>query len=160
VCAQSIIGGSTSGHRMFPRNDSRSQIFLFLLNVCLFVVTGIVLHKSEATEVVRLCPTLWETMALILAIKCLRLTLCAIVLKVMRRDSRASKTNPLDFILSIGFFITECVTTSRALNSTACVSAASEPFDGHPLLAYVNGISAVWDGCYILSCAMLAAAKL
>ena len=156
------MGGSTGGQRMFPRNDTRSQIFLFLLNVCLFVVTGIVLHKSEATEVVRLCPTLWETMALILAMKCLRLTLCAIVLKIMRRDSRSAskEANPLDFIMSTGFFITECVTTSRALNTDACVSAASGPFDGHPLLAYVNGISAVWDGCYVLSCAMLVVAKL
>ena len=156
------MGGSTGWHRMFPRNDTRSQIFLFLLNVCLFVVTGIVLHKSEATEVVRLCPTLWETMALILAMKCLRLTLCAIVLKIMRRDSRSAskEANPLDFIMSTGFFITECVTTSRALNTDACVSAASGPFDGHPLLAYVNGISAVWDGCYVLSCAMFVVAKL
>lgn len=145
---------------MFHRNDTRSQIFLFLLNVCLFIVTGIVLHKSEATDVVRLCPALWETMALILTIKCLRLTLCAIVLKIMRGDARANKSNPLDLVMSAGFFVTECVATSRALNTDACVSAASQPFDGHPLIAYVNGISAVWDGCYVLSYALFVVVKL
>ena len=145
---------------MFPRNDTRSQIFLFLLNVCLFIVTGIVLHKSEATGVVRLCPTLWETMALILTMKCLRLTLCAVVLKIMRGESRTNKANPLDLIMSSAFFVTECITTSRALNTDVCVTAASEPFDGHPLIAYVNGISAVWDGCYVLSYALFVVVKL
>jgi hypothetical protein len=147
-------------HPMFPKNDTRSQIFLFLLNVCLIIVTGIVLHKSEATEVVRLCPVLWETMALILTMKCLRLTLCAIVMKVMRGESRASKANPMDLIMSAGFFVTECVTTSRALNTDVCVTAASQPFDGHPLIAYVNGISAAWDGCYVLSYALFVVVKL
>jgi hypothetical protein len=122
--------------------------------VCLFIVIGIVLHKSEATAVVRLCPVLWETMALILTVKCLRLTLCAIVMKIVRGESRVRKTNPLDLIMSAGFFVTECVTTSRAFNTGVCVAAASEPFDGHPLIAYVNGISAVWDGCYVLSYAL------
>jgi hypothetical protein len=145
---------------MFPRNDARSQIFIFLLNVCLFIVTGIVLHKSEATAVVRLCPTLWESMALILGMKCLRLTLCAIVLRVMRGASRVNKTNPVDLIMSSAFFVTECVTTSRSLNTDACVKAASDPFDGHPLIAYVNGISAVWDGCYVLSYALFVVTKI
>ena len=145
---------------MFMKNDVRSQIFLFLLNVCLFIITGIVLHKCEATSVIRLCPTLWETMALILTMKCLRVTLCAVVFRLMRGDSRVGKTNPLDLIISTGFFVIECVTTSRALNTEVCVSAASEPFDGHPLIAYVNGISAAWDGCYILSHALYAVVKL
>jgi hypothetical protein len=154
------MGKSAAGHRMFPRNDARSQIFIFLLNVCLFIVTGIVLHKSEATAVMRLCPTLWETMALILGMKCLRLTLCAIVMRIMRGPSRVKKSNPLDLIMSSAFFVTECVTTSRALNTDACVTAASDPFDGHPLIAYVNGLSAVWDGCYILSHALFVVAKI
>jgi hypothetical protein len=145
---------------MFMKNDVRSQIFLFLLNVCLFIITGIVLHKCEATSVIRLCPTLWETMALILTMKCLRVTLCAVVFRLMRGDSRVGKTNPVDLIISTVFFVVECVTTSRALNTEVCVSAASEPFDGHPLIAYVNGISAVWDGCYILSHALYAVVKL
>jgi hypothetical protein len=145
---------------MFTKYDARSQIFLFLLSMCLFIVTGIVLHKSEATAVIRLCPALWETMALVLTMKCLRATLCAIVIKLMRGDSRANKSNPLDLIMSTAFFVTECVTTSRALNTEACVSAASAPFDGHPLIAYVNGISAVWDGCYIMSHALYVVIKL
>jgi hypothetical protein len=81
-------------------------------------------------------------------------------MKVMRGESRASKANPMDLIMSAGFFVTECVTTSRALNTDACVTAASDPFDGHPLIAYVNGLSAVWDGCYILSHALFVVAKI
>jgi hypothetical protein len=145
---------------MFMKNDVRSQIFLFLLNVCLFIVTGIVLHKCEATDVIRLCSGLWESMALILAVKCLRVTLCAIVFKLMRGDSRAGKINPLDLIMYTVFFVIECVTTSRALNTDSCVSAASEPLDGHPLIAYVNGVAAVWDGCYILSHVLFVVIKL
>ena len=145
---------------MYVKADIRPLIFLFLLNVCLFIVIGIVLHKSEATSVIRLCPALWETMAIILTVKCVRITLCAIVFKIMRKDGRQGSINPLDLLLYTGFFVTECVTTSRALNTDACVTAASQPFDGHPLIAYANGISAVWDGCYILSHAMFVLVKL
>lgn len=155
-----IIGTRALRAEMFTKYDARSQIFLFLLSICLFTVTGIVLHKSEATAVIRSCPALWETMALIMTVKCLRMTLCAIVLKLMRGESRAQKANPLDLLMSTAFFVTECVTTSRALNTDVCVSAASEPFDGHPLIAYVNGISAVWDGCYVLSYALFVVIKL
>ena len=146
---------------MFSRCDIRAHVFIFLLNVCLFAVTGIVLHKSNTPLVVRACPTLWETMVLILVVKCLRVTLCTIVFRVMRNGRgdegggrQSGRANPIDVLLFFCFFVAECITTSCSLNSEPCVVAASDPFDGHPLLAYVNGISAVWDGCFILSHAL------
>lgn len=102
---------------MLPNTNIRSNIFLFLLDISLFTATGIVLHKCEATTVIRLCPGLWETMALILIIKCLRVTLCAVAFKLMRGESRAKAINPLDLVIYTVFFVTECVTTSRALNT-------------------------------------------
>lgn len=144
---------------MFAKYDIRSHIFLFLLNVSLFTVMGVVLHKCESTAVLHLCYGLWETMALILVMKCLRMTLCAIAFKLMRGNSEIGSFNPLDLLLYTGFFIAECVTTSRALNSDECVKAAGAPFDGHPLIAYVNGISCVWDGCFILSHALYVLVK-
>ena len=144
---------------MYNKTDVRTHIFLFLLNVCLFTVTGIVLHKSDTASVVRMCPALWETMALILTMKCLRMTLCAIVLRIMKGETRLGSMNPLDIALFFAFFVSECVTTSRSLNTHECVRAASEPFDGHPLIAYVNGLSAAWDGCYILSHALFVLVK-
>lgn len=59
---------------------------------------------------------------------------------------------PFDLILHMAFFLTECTITSRSLNMPECVAAAGKPFGGHPLLTYVNGISCVSDGCYILAC--------
>ena len=146
---------------MFSRCDVRAHIFIFLLNVCLFTVTGIVLHKSNTPMVVRACPSLWETMVLILVMKCLRVTLCAIVFRIMRGDRedggggrQSVRANPIDVLLFFCFFVSECVTTSRSLNAEECVAAVSGAFEGHPLLSYVNGIAAVWDGCYILSHAL------
>jgi hypothetical protein len=135
------------------------RLFLFLLKVSLLAVTGMVLHRTEAGPVLRLCPALWETMALILVAKCLRLTLCAVAFKLIGRNSgqgRQRGFEPLDLIMHVGFFVTECIVTSRSLNSPDCAAAASEPFEGHPLVLYVNGVSCVWDGCYILSCALFA----
>jgi len=139
---------------MFVKSDVRTNIFLFLLNVCLFITTGIVLHKSDTAAVVRACPSLWETMALILTIKCLRMTLCAMVLRIMRGEPKMGAVNPIDVLLFFSFFVTECVTTSRSLNTEECVIATSKEFEGHPLISYVNGIAAAWDGCYILSHAL------
>jgi hypothetical protein len=131
------------------------HVFLFLLRVSLFAVTGIVLHRTEASDVLRVCPALWETMAIILSAKCLRITLCAVAFKLMSRNrGRQRAVEPFDLIVHLAFFVTECVITSRSLNTPECVAAASEPFGGHPLLTYVNGISCVWDGCYILACAL------
>jgi len=129
--------------------------FLFLLRVSLFTVTGMVLHRTEATSVLMLCPALWETMAVILTAKCLRVTLCAMAFRLMRETpGRRRGFEPFDLLVHMAFFVIECVVTSRSLNTPDCVRAAGEPFDGHPLLVYVNGISCVWDGCYILACAL------
>ena len=148
---------------MLSRCDLRAHIFIFLLNVCLFAITGVVLHKSDTAMVVRSCPSLWETMTLILTMKCLRMTLCAIVFRIMRnnnhKEEKAGSVNPIDILLFFSFFVTECVTTSRSLNTEECVTAASEPFEGHPLIAYVNGIAAAWDGCFILSHALYVLVK-
>ena len=134
--------------------DIMLYVFLFLLRVSLFTVTGIVLHGTEASRVVRECPALWETMALTLVAKCLRLTLCAVAFKLVRNAQRTKGFEPFDLVIHMGFFVSEVIVTSRSLNTPACVSAASESFDGHPLIMYVNGISCVWDGCYILACAL------
>ena len=145
---------------MFNHCDVRAHIFLFLLNVCLFAIIGVVLHKSDTVLVTTECFMLWETMTLILTMKCLRMTLCAIVFRLMRnREEKTDSVNPIDVLLFFLFFVTECITTSRSLNTEECVAAASEPFDGHPLIAYVNGISAAWDGCYILSHALYVVVK-
>lgn len=144
---------------MFAKYDIRSHIFIFLVNTSLFTVTGIVLHKCQGTDVVLLCNGLWETMALILIIKCLRVTLCAVAFKLARGNSETDRFHALDLLAYSSFFITECVTTSRALNSAECVGVASKPFEGHPLIAYVNGASCVWDGCFILSHALYALVK-
>jgi hypothetical protein len=137
------------------QGDIMLYVFLFLLRVCLFTVTGIVLHSTEATRVVHECPALWETMAITLVAKCLRLTLCAVAFKVINRNPPRTKGfAPFDLVIHMGFFVSEVIVTSRSLNMPECVAAASEAFDGHPLIMYVNGISCAWDGCYILACAL------
>jgi len=106
--------------------------------------------------VLEACPVLWESMLLILILKCMHLTMCAVVSRIMTiRPKRDRGALPLDLIMHFVFFINECVTTSRSLNSPECISAVGSSFGGgHPLLIYVNGISCVWDGCYILACAL------
>lgn len=59
--------------------------------------------------------------------------------------------NLIDILMHATFFITECVVTSRALNSAACVAAISAHMGGHPLLAYVNGALCLYDGCLLVS---------
>jgi hypothetical protein len=144
---------------MFAKYDIRSHIFIFLLNIGIFTATGVVLHKTEGTDVILLCYGLWETMTLILVLKCLRVTLCSIALKLARGNSEGLRFVPFDLVSYSGFFIAECITTSRALNSAECVHAASVPFDGHPIIAYVNGAACVWDGCFILTHALYALVK-
>ena len=137
--------------------DIPMHIFLFLIRVSLFTVTGVVLHSTEASSVHRLCPGLWETMAVILVMKCLRLTLCAVAFRLARINGSSHRLRwpaVFDLVMHAFFFITECVFTSRSLNNSECVTAAGEPFDGHPLIAYVNGVSCAWDGCYVLSFAL------
>ena len=138
-------------------SDMLLHIFVFLLRVNLIIVVGIVLHHTEGSLVLNACPGLWETMALALVVKSLRLTLCAVAFKSAHNPSRTLRwLDSFDLILHAFLFIIECVTTSRALNTHNCVLAAGESFDGHPLIAYVNGVSCVWDGNFVLSYALFA----
>lgn len=142
---------------MIAKYDVRVHLFLFMLNVSLLTAVGIVLHKCQGSGAVLVeCPILWESMLLILIMRCLRMTLCAIACKLMRKDIKYSAFSPLDLIVYTCFFIVECATTSRSLNSDQCLAAISAHFDGHPLIAYVNGISCVCDGCFVLSNALFA----
>jgi hypothetical protein len=135
------------------QNDMRLHIFLFLLRISLFVATGIVLHNTENSLVINECPGLWESMLTILCIKCMRLTMCPLVLKVLKRNQKCLHyVNVMAYAI---FFVVECVVTSQSLNSIDCVKAASLP-SGHPMLAYVNSITCVYDGAYVLSHALFA----
>ena len=116
---------------MIPQGDMVLYVFVFLLRVSLFVITGIVLHQTDGGPVLRFCPVLWESMATILVVKCLRATLCAIVIKLVRNRRRGFE--PLDFIMHVAFFIIQCITTSRALNTPECITS-----EGGVLMAYVN----------------------
>ena len=139
------------------RNDVRMHIFHFLLNLSLSVVVGLVLHKAETMAIVhRDCPALWESMVVILVMRCLRLTLCAVYMRFSKENARRLAVDPPLYTL---FFITECITASRSLNSAECVVAAGMPFDGHPLIAYAGVLLAVWDGCYVLSLALHTAVR-
>ena len=54
---------------MIPQGDMVLYVFVFLLRVSLFVITGIVLHQTDGGPVLRFCPVLWESMATILVVK-------------------------------------------------------------------------------------------
>ena len=140
--------------------DIPMHIFLFLIRFCLFTVTGMVLHSTEASSVHRHCPGLWETMAVILVMKCLRLTLCAVAFRLARINGSSHRLrwpDAFDLVMHAFFFITECVFTLRSLNNSEYVAAAGEPFDGHPLIAYVNEWSVVCMGRVLRSfvCSLL-----
>ena len=135
------------------QNDIRLHIFIFLLRVTLFVVIGIELHHTEASLVWNRCPGLWESMLAILCIKCLRLSLCPLVFKLMHFYQRTLYY--FNVLMYTVFFVVECIQTSQSLNSEPCVHAMSVS-SGHPMLAYVNGIACVYDGAYVLSHALFA----
>ena len=135
------------------QGDIKLHVFMFFMRTCLFVVTGIVLHATHAQRSVFAdCPALWESMTTILSLKCIRSTVCRVTMHHM--DLRVRETDLFDICLHLGCFIIECVVTSCALNSPACVEAMSAPFGGHPMIAYVNGLSCAWDGCLTLSVAL------
>jgi hypothetical protein len=92
-------------------------------------------------------------MIVILCIKCVRLTLCPLVFKVLHSYQRSF--HYLNVIMYTLFFVLECIVTSQSLNSAVCIKAMSE-HPGHPILAYVNGITCVYDGAYVLSHALFA----
>ena len=137
------------------QTDIKLHVFVFFLRVCLFTVTGIVLHATHAQKSIYVeCPALWETMTLILVLKCIRITLCKVTMH--RFDIRTKETDYFDIVMHLVYFIVECVITSVSLNSPACVEVMSSEFGGHPMIAYVNGLSCVWDGCLTLSVALYA----
>lgn len=138
---------------MSQRSNMRTQIFLFQLRMALFVSIGITLHSAQSTSVIPDCPGLWESMLAILVIKCIRMTICSTVVKMLnnRASQELKPITLLNLMIDTIFFITECVMTSKSLNSRECVVSASAVFSGHPMIAYVNGLACVWDGCFILS---------
>jgi hypothetical protein len=131
----------------------RAQIFLFLLRMALFVSIGVVLHNAQSTSVISDCPGLWESMLAILVIKCVRMTICSTVVKMLNTGvtQELKHLSLLNLVVDTIFFVTECVMTSKSLNSKECVNSASTTFNGHPMIAYVNGLACVWDGSFILS---------
>lgn len=124
------------------------KIFHFLLNVFLFLGTGIVLHRTEANrDIFDGCPLLWESMLAILVVRCVRMPLRAVAI---RWDTYGRFLRSAEVVIFTIFFVMECVTASRALNSTECVDG----FNGPPLLAYCDVLLGIWDGCYVLSFAL------
>ena len=137
------------------QGDVKLHLFVFLMRICLFVVIGISLHTTQASPLVFAeCTFLWESMLLILILKCIRVTLCKVTLH--RFEIRPKSSDCFDMLVHLVYFCTEVTVTSCALNSHGCVDAMSAPFKGHPMIAYVNGISCVWDGCLTLSMALYA----
>lgn len=131
----------------------RGLIFLFLLRMSLFVSIGIVLHNAQSTSIIADCPGLWESMISILVIKCIRMTICSTIVKMLNTGitHELKHLSLLNLVVDTIFFITEVVMTSKSLNSKECVDSASAHFGGHPMIAYVNGLACVWDGSFILS---------
>ncbi len=131
----------------------RTQIFLFLLRMALFVMIGIMLHSAQGTTIIRDCPGLWESMLAILVFKCVRMSICSTVVKMLNTGimHELKHLSLLNLVVDTIFFITECVMTSKSLSSKECVVSAAGSASGHPMIAYVNGLACVWDGSYILS---------
>ena len=137
------------------QGDIKLHMFVFFLRVCLFVVTGLVLHSTQASARVFVeCPFLWESMTLILSLKCIRITLCKVTM--YRFEIRPRSSDCFDMFVHLVYFCVEVAVTSCALNSVNCVDVMSSHFSGHPMIAYVNGLSCAWDGCLTLSVALYA----
>ena len=135
--------------------DIKLHMFIFMLRVSLFVATGIVLHMTHSSVHVFIeCPLLWESMTAILSLKCIRMTICKVTMH--RFDIRAKSSDCFDMFVHLVYFCIEVAVTSCALNSVNCVDVMSSSFYGHPMIAYVNGLSCVWDGCLTLSVALYA----
>ena len=140
-------------HALMYQRDIKLHVFVFLLRVCLFIVTGLVLHMTHATpSIFTVCPGLWESMTLILSLKCVRITVCKATM--YQFEIRTNASDYFDTMMHLVYFCIECAITSRSLNSGECVSVMTIPFGGHPMIAYVNGLSCVWDGCLTISFAL------
>jgi hypothetical protein len=136
------------------KNHRRMQIFHFLLRMTLFVAIGMVLHDAQSvSSITRDCPGLWESMLSILVIKCVRMSICSSVVKLLNTGvvHEMKHFSLLNLVVDVIFFTTECVITSKSLNSEECVNSCSKAFHGHPMIAYVNALNCVWDGSHILS---------
>ena len=137
------------------QGDIKLHMFVFFLRICLFTVTGIVLHATHASSsIFSECPFLWESMTLIMSLKCIRITLCKVTMH--RLEIRPRSSYCFDMVVHLVYFCIEVIVTSCSLNSVSCMQVMSTPFGGHPMIAYVNGISCVWDGCLTLSVALYA----
>ncbi len=135
------------------KTHRRTQIFLFLLRMALFVTIGILLHNAQGTTVIRDCPGLWESMLTILVFKCIRMSICSTIVKMLNSGvmHELKHLSLLNLVIDTIFFIVECVMTSKSLSSKECVVSTGNAFSGHPMLAYVNGVACVWDGSYIFA---------
>jgi hypothetical protein len=133
------------------QNDIRTHIFMFLLRVALFVITGVALHKTDMAAVQGRCPMLWELTTCILCVKCLQLVLCPNVFKILREIMWWTDTAKTG--LYAAFFLTEIVLTSQSLNSPDCMVAASLT-SKYPMLVFVSFAVCVYDGAYVLSHAL------
>ena len=136
------------------QTQMRTHIFIFLMRMVLFVSIGMVLHSTQSTLVIKDCPGLWESMLAILVIKCIRMMICSTAIKLLHNGTTNRELkyiSLLNMAIDTIFFVTECVMTSVSLDSTECVNSASIPFNGHPMIAYVNCLVCVWDGSFILS---------
>ena len=132
-------------------HDMRLHIFVFILHVSMFVITGIALHDTNAVVVMARCTMLWEMTLSILVIKCVSLTLCPLLFTVFRMYSKWIE--PFNVGVYGGFFIAECVLTSRSLNSPDCLVATSLS-TGHPILVFINFALCIFDGAFVLSHAL------
>jgi hypothetical protein len=131
----------------------RAQIFIFMLRMALLNGISIVLHMTQSTTVPVDCPGLWESMLVILVAKCLRMFLCTTVVKLLNSGTTRELQHIylLNLVVDTAFFVTECVMTSKSLDSPQCVISAGLPFGGHPMIMYVNCLACIWDGSFIFS---------
>jgi hypothetical protein len=131
----------------------RAQIFIFILRIVLLVGICIVLHLTQTTLVRLECAGLWESMLVILVAKCIRMLFCVTAVKLLKRDTHVelNRLYLFNLVIDTAFFTTECVMTSKSLNSEQCVVEANKVFGGHPMIMYVNSLACFWDGSFILS---------
>ena len=133
------------------QNDLRLHIFIFILRVALFVMTGIALHETDRPLAREACPSLWEMTTGILCIKCIRLTICPLLFHYFQVYEKYTEFGTT--IMYAIFFVVECIVTSQSLNSAQCVSVTSAA-TGYPMLVFVSFTVCVYDGAYVLSNAL------
>jgi len=133
------------------QNDLRLHIFIFILRVALFVMTGIALHETDQPLAREACPSLWEMTIGILCIKCVRLTICPLLFVYFQVYEKYTEFGTT--LMYALFFVLECIVTSQSLNSEVCIKTTSVT-TGYPLLVFVSFTVCVYDGAYVLSNAL------